>query len=363
MKKIVIMIIPFMMILLAVACGNQNLNKNKIDSNEGHYSTGYGMPIQVKIDECGGMVLFDNGALYTFGAPNDMPLGRKDKDYHMTKILENVVCIEQGEDMAFAIDESGQLWGWCAENHCAWSGYELDVLPKILAKDVKAVAASDGIVVIKEDNSAWVWGNGRESCNSKEGFTKILDNVKQVDITSSFGIAIKNDNTMWIWGDFELANEDIITEVPMIYGSGIRYATVQHKAISYIDQEGYLNIDILGNEMQQDIASDVISCQYNSAVDNGFYLSNDGCLYVWGEENANGQLGTGITSREGEIQKIDFAEAKIILEGIINYDMTSYTSIALDENGYVYVWGQNMNHILGMDDTNTKAIPTVLYKP
>lgn len=364
MKKICCYLFIVIMMFL-VACGKQNLNKENTEIKDGQYTEGYGKPIQVKIDECGGMILFENGSLYTFGAPNDMPLGRKNKDYHLTKILEDIVDIEIGDDMAFAVDKKGQLWGWRAENNSPWKGFELEEMPKVLTKDVKDVAACDSIVIIKNDNSAWIWGSGTEACNSKDGFARILKDVKQVDITSRFGVAIKNDNTMWVWGDFEWPKEfsDIQEDVPALYGSGITFATAHQQAISYLDEKGYHNIISFGEEIVKNNDKKVTRCNYLSSVENGMYLTQDKKLYVWGKENAYGQFGMGISSWDGGVDKIEFLDAQIVLEGIIDYDMTGYTAIALDQNGYVYVWGQNMNHILGMEDTEAKAIPTVLYRP
>ena len=70
------------------------------------------MPVRVEICDYGGMILFKNGDLYTFGDPSYMPLGRNGTGYGLFKVLSDIVDVELAESMAFAIDKNGDLWGW-----------------------------------------------------------------------------------------------------------------------------------------------------------------------------------------------------------------------------------------------------------
>lgn len=353
-----------MLSLLLTACGTKSEDVVKTTENGGNkinISNEKNIkPIDVKICTCGGMILLENGDLYTFGSPNDMPLGREDKAYQPTKILENIVAIDQGQNMAFAVDGDGNLWGWNAENNKSWDGYLLEPLPKMIASEVKQIAVGDwedAIAIIKEDNSLWVWGYTEAACKAEDGFVQIMDNVEQVSVSDGrYGVAVKEDKSMWVWGrsvalEFE-------TNTPMFYGENVKYA-VCSRSLAYVEQDDIMTIFSIGNNHNFDSITTIHNGQKACfGNENGLYLLENGELYSWGNANEYGQLGIGYDGN----YKIHITEAEMILEDIIAFDMTAYTSIAVDDNGNVYVWGQNMNHILGLDNEDTAIItPTKVF--
>ena len=94
---------------------------------------------------------------------------------------------------------------------------------------------------------------------------------------------------------------------------------------------------------------------------NAFALDNNGKLYSWGGGNFSGQLGNGssVSSKTPMcISDIDGSElkGKKIVNVILNY----YVSIALDENGKVYVWGDNSKGQLGIGNTENQMLPICL---
>ena len=94
---------------------------------------------------------------------------------------------------------------------------------------------------------------------------------------------------------------------------------------------------------------------------NAFALDNNGKLYSWGGDNFSGQLGNGSSVRSKTpmcISDMDGSElkGKKIVNVILNY----YVSIALDENGKVFVWGDNSNGQLGIGNTENQMLPICL---
>lgn len=94
---------------------------------------------------------------------------------------------------------------------------------------------------------------------------------------------------------------------------------------------------------------------------NAFALYNNGKLYSWGGGNFSGQLGNGssVSSKTPMcISDMDGSElkGKKIVNVILNY----YVSIALDENGKVYVWGDNSKGQLGIGNTENQMLPICL---
>lgn len=94
---------------------------------------------------------------------------------------------------------------------------------------------------------------------------------------------------------------------------------------------------------------------------NAFALDNTGKLYSWGGGNFSGQLGNGssVSSKTPMcISDIDGSELKE--KKIVNVILNYYVSIALDENGKVYVWGDNSKGQLGIGNTENQMLPICL---
>lgn len=94
---------------------------------------------------------------------------------------------------------------------------------------------------------------------------------------------------------------------------------------------------------------------------NAFALDNNGKLYSWGGGNFSGQLGNGssVSSKTPMcISDIDVSELKE--KKIVNVILNYYVSIALDENGKVYVWGDNSKGQLGIGNTENQMLPICL---
>lgn len=94
---------------------------------------------------------------------------------------------------------------------------------------------------------------------------------------------------------------------------------------------------------------------------NAFALDNNGKLYSWGGGNFSGQLGNGssVSSKTPMcISDIDGSELKE--KKIVNVILNYYVSIALDENGKVYVWGDNSKGQLGIGNTENQMLPICL---
>lgn len=87
-------------------------------------------------------------------------------------------------------------------------------------------------------------------------------------------------------------------------------------------------------------------------------IGEDGNLYTWGS-NIYGQLGTGDTTDRAERTLITLAE------GVKPVSVTSYSnnSMAIGDDGNIYVWGYNTYGFLGTGDTENKTTPTKITLP
>ena len=84
-------------------------------------------------------------------------------------------------------------------------------------------------------------------------------------------------------------------------------------------------------------------------------LSNDGNVWAWGN-NSHGQLGIG----RNDITQIDTPQNVLLLTDIIAIEAGYAHTLALQDNGNVWIWGSNTNGQLGNGKTGQE---TSEYKP
>ena len=102
-------------------------------------------------------------------------------------------------------------------------------------------------------------------------------------------------------------------------------------------------------------------------------LTNDGKVYSWGY-NENGQLGNGNAGRWSFTGSPTLIESNVVLSnGDITTSIISYTlksisasgdvSFAIDQNGKMFAWGDNILGTLGTGDNSAKKVPNEVRNP
>lgn len=140
-----------------------------------------------------------------------------------------------------------------------------------------------------------------------------------------------------------------------------------------LDQAGFLylwdnaNSDIYGNKAPEtpfDLNGDGIYNQYDTVKKAGgamgtmWAISSSDILYMWGN-NQYGQLGNGIDTKFTlDPHPVDINGDRVIDESdfVQDFEIDSYTSMALSSEGYLYTWGSDANGATGHDNFKINGV-------
>ncbi|GGP44685.1 hypothetical protein GCM10010214_16960 [Streptomyces abikoensis] len=238
--------------------------------------------------------------------------------------LTGVIAVSGGDRHTLALTSDGQVWAWGANN----SGQLGDgtttkktTPQQVGLPPVRAIAAggyhslalgNDGTVFTWGDNT---WGQLGDGTNINRNTPQQLHQspAKYISAGTGHSLAINSDDFVMAWGDNargQLGDGTTISRTSPVQTVGI---------------------------------TEVI------AVDGGYFhtlaLKQDGSLWSWGDNGA-GQLGDHTLKGRTTPVKVaapSYGVFKAIAAGGAH-------SLALEQNGWIWAWGLNMNGQLGTGD-------------
>lgn len=259
-----------------------------------------------------------------------------------TALSLNAQCwksVSTGADFCIAIKEDGTLWAW-GHNDNGQLGIGTSADKKIPTRvgtdsDWESISAGYGFTVaLKTNGSLWVWGRNDYGLGNDPGSPADIPSQVGSDTDWKFiaaggahTLAIKNNGTLWGWGRNDFGQ----------LGNG----SFSHSNVP----------------VQAGTAND-----WESATAGTFHslaLKTNQTLWSWGY-NFHGQLGHGTAgfgtevSTPTQIMALSANSWKSIATG-------GRHSMAITESGTLWVWGNNHNYALGLNDGSFyKSVPTQL---
>lgn len=294
------------------------------------------------------------------------------------KGIKSINKIVAGGSHAFAM-ANGKVWGW-GLNHSGQVGIdsraEYIMQPTIIPqlKDVVSISGGNsynlaltkkGAVLAWGDNTSGQLGTGNNRLSREPVEVPGLTNVVSIYAGYKTSYAIRDDGTLWAWGDnsgYQLAdgtktnrNKPVqvkgISSVQQVASGSSPHTVVLKKdgtvwawGINGSGQlgNGGVSLKSVDHDQKRPARVQGISGVVKVAVSKGntLALTQNGVVYIWGG-NEIGQIGDGKSSRTTPFR---FPGLTSVVDVTASSSRSFY---ALDVNGYLWAWGDNVNGMIG----------------
>lgn len=252
----------------------------------------------------------------------------------------NIVSIGEARDEGFAIDSTGQGWGWGLNGHgslCIGNTTKQSVpvaipgLTSVTAvqggQDHVLWLLANGTVMACGANNYGQLGTGRTRASNVPTAVRQLTDVVQITAGNTTSGALDSSGNVYMWGYNRRGQVGI--------GSG------DQGSISTPTK-----VTLPLPAVQLSSGGDIIGNGHSLAI------LNDGSVYAWGDD-ANGQLGDGQTFDK-------FSPVQVTVPAGVTFTNVAAGgcfSLALDTNGYVYSWGCGQRGQLGVAGMSQSTSP------
>jgi alpha-tubulin suppressor-like RCC1 family protein len=368
--------------------------------------------VQISAGAFYNLLITEDNEVYAWGVNSDGRLGDGSTSQRTTPVLVNtstfagnkIIQVSAG-GYSLALDENGNVYAWGPNSYGQLGdGSTIQKTTPVLVntstfagnKIIQVSAGSGHSLALDENGNVYAWGenlNGKLGDGSTDQRTiPVLVNTstfagnKIIYVGAGVGnsLVIDEFDHVYTWGRNTFGEvgigsyESMFTTPKKVYNYGVLYPKSIFKISgSYdyslaLDTNGqiyswgyyeFLGIDVHNNQNRHFPVEVNTSTFINNIVDidvglaHSLALDENGNVYSWGY-NSSGQLGDGSTSQKTTpvlVNTSTFAGNKII-----QISASSFHSLALDENGNVYAWGENLNGQLGDGSTSQKTTPVLV---
>lgn len=328
------------------------------------------------------IALLDNGSVWTWGYNDGGRLGdgtNKNRYNPVQVDISDVKAIAVSNTFMLALKNDGTVWGWGVDlGGSLGKGYLTKIWTPMQINGIDnvvkiATGASGQCFAIKNDGTVWAWGTNEfgelglgNTTDERASIMPTQVNISNVkDITCCYGVTfiLKNDGTVWASGDGEYGlmgnggynGSTTFIQVPITnvisIGSGYAHvlAVKDDGTIWAWGNNNDYEVGSFSNSYSQPRPIKVEGIDHVVAVSGGYQhslaLKNDGTVWVWGL-NTNGIYGMGIgvgLNSAYPVQVNGMDHVRSISSG----DMQNF---AIKEDGTLWGWGDNSLGAVGVGD-------------
>ena len=373
---------------------------NQTDIGEFEIITETGeIPIKVKVNalywknaKCGAnhtIALKSDGTIWGWGYNQNGELGDGTKINRLNAVQESTKSrewkkLDAGGWFSIAIKNDKSLWAW-GHNDNAQFGDGSDIFinssssTPIKVSSIKKwsdiSAGTNHVLALQDDSTLWAWGSniegqiGNNDTSMVHTPFKVDGTWRTISAGENYSMAIDSDKKLWGWGDNgfgELGLGSTISKhtPTAVEGSGwSNLATGDYHTLAIkngkffgwgMNGYGELTNNSDGtDEVHQPKEINFDSVKKICAGSNyTLAIKKDGTLWGWGN-NQYAQLGIDSWNNT----KIPTQEATKSNHWT-DIDCGTIHSVAIKDNGTLWIWGSNQYGELGIGTTDSKAVPT-----
>jgi len=292
------------------------------------------------------------------------------------KILESVKYVAAGGAFSIAILEDNTLWAW-GNNFFGQLGDGTNIRRNIpirvgALENVRYVAVGLAHTLALDNNGVlYAWGYnadgqlGDGTRNVRNTPVEVLADVANISAGQEHSLAIRTDGSLWVWGcnivgQLGLGSTEPqalpthlygLESVASVSGGGYHTLAVTTDGDLWVwgrNTEGQLNGNREGmNQLRPVHVRDNV-LHVSAGAAHSLVICTDGNLYAWGSNDA-GQIGRDVIGVQGINEPILSAVESPFHKIAAGMNMRNGHSLALDENGNLWAWG---NHRYRQHDYN-----------
>lgn len=287
-------------------------------------------------------------------------LGIETFESNGSKVMDKVVLAEANDDVSFAIDQNGTLYGWGnnSEGQVDPDSFDSYIYkPLKLMEKVADVSSGDGhTLVLLQDGSVIGWGSneygelGFTANEKKNGETKIKDNAADIAAGDGFSLIVTRSGEVFACGNNDNGQlgsggySDISTPQKVIDSGAVKAeAGNSHSVVLMSDgtvkTSGSNSYGQLGQDKDnssctsfEKIGISNISSIFAGGNSTGA-VNSSGVLYTWGA-NSDGQLHNGKTE--------DLYAPEKVTTGVVSIAFGEHHSVMMKTGGKVSTVGSGV---------------------
>ena len=328
------------------------------------------------------VVIKNNGTVWTWGGNYCNQLGNgstQDSDIPIqVEGMNDVVSVSAGCEMTVALRKDGTVWIWggtlpseLGEDEITNTCSQTPVQVTELADIISVSAGDNHILALKKDGTVWAWGSngtgqlGNGSYNDSNKPVQVNDLIDVVEVIAGErdSYAIKKDGTVWNWGSdiiYQEGTGQIDSSIPVQVKeltnvvklkSDTGHVVVLKKDGRVCSYDNKRPNDLVVESIDNGISFDRVEEVTGIAVNrySGLLLKVDGSVWEWQHEYCKTYGNSTEILLAVNLGQFEFTTNAIeIASGPQN-------TVVLDEDGTIWIWGNNDNGNLG-DGTFTDSV-------
>jgi len=279
--------------------------------------------------------------------PHNLPIQVKGPDG--MGWLTDIIAVAAGNQHSVALTGDGHVltWGGNTYGQLGNATFEPSFVPIHVLNEyddpfenvVDIASGTNHVLLLTEENELWAWGkneNGQLANNTTTPFNRPIrvnglpsNRIIQMAAGDAHSMVLLDNGEIWAWGDNSFGQLGIGNAVSAMIPTQV------------IQENGTPLSNIIS----------IAAGAFHSLA-----CANDGHIWAFGD-NADGQLGIGNTVNLSTPLKVQHPDNGMPLSDIMYIAAGSSHSLAIQNSGEIWAWGNNKHGQLGIGTQQNQTLP------